>query len=416
MKSGPGSQDGTDRTSRPTTPSQRPPRLLLVATMPWMLSARLAISLRRIGFDVEGVCRTGHHPLRLLADPIRVHRLAWLREVASTEAAIDSASPDLIVPCDDPAVRILHQLHRCSPRLSTLLEGSLGNPASFRITRNRSQLVAFARSIGLRVPGSKAASSRRALAELTAQVGYPCVLKRDQTWGGIGVAVVRSEDELEGAWSWIAGTLSRLRAVKQVWRDKRPNTLLDVLCARAIAVDVQQFVAGIPANRAVLCREGKVVTGASVLARQTVYPGGPASVVQIIEHPEMSNAAETLVNKLGLSGFCGFDFMVSPSGHAYLIELNPRATPIAHIPMPDGTHLPAALYQTLTNRQPEEAVPLVPKDLIAIFPNEWQRDPGAVSCPEVYHDAPWDEPRLLAYAGLVPSAMDLALVPPCNRQ
>ncbi len=394
-------QDPLHRRPRPHVPSLRPPRLLLVATMPWMFPARLALAFRRVGFHVEAVCRSGH-PLRLLAEPIQTYALGWLREAASIEAAIRGARPDLIIPCDDPAVQLLHHLHRRNPggSVSGLIERSLGDPSAFSVAEKRSQLVALARSLGLRVPNSKVTSSRRALAELSAHVGYPCVLKRDQTWSGIGVKVVRSEHELAGAWSWIAGGLSMLRAGKAVWRDRRPRTLLDMLIAGSTTVEVQQFVPGTPANRAVLCREGKVVAGVSVLALQTAYPGGPASVVQVVDHPEMTHVAETLAQKLGLSGFCGFDFVVSPGGHAYLLELNPRATPVAHIAVPDGTHLPTALYQELTDQPPAEALTPVTSDLVAIFPTEWQRDPVAVSSPDVHHDAPWDEPGLLASAGL----------------
>ena len=399
----PPTRDRADGTRRPDAPAPRGPRLLLVATMPWMFPARLALAFRRIGFHVDAVCRTGH-PLRLLAEPIRTHQLGWLREGASIQAAIRRANPDLIIPCDDPAVLILHHLHRRDPRLSALIERSLGNPAAFGVAENRSQLVALARSLGLRVPNSKVTPNRRALTELSAQVGYPCVLKRDQTWGGIGVTVVQNAQQLEGAWSWIAGGLSTLRAGKAVWRDGRPRTLLDMLIARSTRVEVQQFVPGTPANRAVLCRDGKVIAGISVLALQTASPGGPASVVQIVDHPEMTHVVETLVRELGLSGFCGFDFMVSSRGHAYLLELNPRATPVAHLAIPDGTHLPTALYRDLTGLPPAAAVAPVPGDLVAIFPTEWQRDPLSTSSPNVHHDAPWDEPGLLARAGLVTGA------------
>ena len=145
-----------------------------------------------------------------------------------------------------------------------------------------------------------------------------------------------------------------------------------------------------------------------MLALQTAYQGGPASVVRVIDHPEMTQATEALVRHLGLSGFCGFDFVISPSGQAYLLELNPRATPVSHLALANGTHLPAELYRELTGSDPACVAPTVPHDLIALFPTEWQRDRSGASLHNAHHDAPWDEPALLAYAGLAGSEASTA--------
>jgi len=228
------------------------------------------------------------------------------------------------------------------------------------------------------------------------------VLKRDETWSGIGVAIVESPDGLNSAWSWITGWISILRASKAVLRDRRPRTLIDALMRRGATVETQEFIAGTPANRAVLCREGKVLAGISALAVQTAYSHGPASVLRIIEHPEMSQAAEALVARLRMSGFCGFDFVISHSGQAYLLELNPRATPISHLALPNGTHLPAALYRDIAGREPATIADAVSGDLVALFPTELQRDSESPFLNCAHHDIPWDEPALLTDVGLSP--------------
>jgi predicted ATP-grasp superfamily ATP-dependent carboligase len=368
--------------------------------MPWMMSARLASALRLAGFHVEAVCQLGH-PLRDLRNPIRTHRLGWVREAASIEKTIDSADPDLILPCDDPAVAILHHLHRCdrSGTVSALIERSLGDPASFTIAASRSALMALARSMGLLVPESRALmDSRRACNP--AELQYPCVLKRDRTWSGIGTVVVHHAAELDKAWSWIGGWTSVLRAGKAAFRARRPRTFLDLAGARSVAIEIQEFVPGLPANRAVLCHAGKVLAGFSVLALKTAYPGGPASVVRVIDHTEMTETVKALVARLGLSGFCGFDFVIDPAGRAYLLELNPRATPVSHLALAGGTHLPAALYRQMTGRNPRSAPTEIPRKVIALFPTEWQRDRSSVFLSEAHHDLPSSDPALLARVGL----------------
>ena len=91
------------------------------------------------------------------------------------------------------------------------------------------------------------------------------------------------------------------------------------------------FIPGVPANRAVLCWHGEVLAGLSVEAVKTAHATGPATVVRILDNAEMAEATGHVVRCLGLSGFVGFDFILErTSGRAFLIEMNPRPTPICH--------------------------------------------------------------------------------------
>lgn len=383
------------------TRTTRMPRVLLLATVPWPFAARLAGALRLAGFHVEAVCRH-NHPLRDLSEPPPAHHLAWVLESGSVAAAIDRAAPDLVIPCDDPAVVILHRLHRRNPasRLSALIERSLGREAGFQVAERRTALIELARAMGLLVPRSEVLAGPQTLAAVRDRISYPCVLKRDGTWSGTGVKVVHSDAELSAAWSAITGWTSVLRAGAAALRDRRPRALIDVFLSETPSLELQEFLPGTPANRAVLCSNGEVLAGISVRAEQTLYPGGPASVVRIIDNREMEETARALAARLGLSGLCGFDFVISPEGRAYLIELNPRATPICHLALANGTHLPAALYREMTGNEPVRTAEPIPGDLVALFPTEWLRDPSSPFLGRAHHDAPWDEPALLQRFGL----------------
>jgi hypothetical protein len=380
----------------------RQPSVLLVSTIPWMFPARLASALSRLDFHVEAVCQWGH-PLRSLHKPVTVHGLGWLAEAASIKTALRRGRPGLVVPCDDPAVRALHELHRQCSDLRGVIERSLGDPAGFATTEQRTTLVDLARSMGLLVPQSHPVAGRAALSQVVARIGYPVVLKRDMTWGGLGTQIIESEGELRKAWSGARGYAAVLRAGRAVVRDRRPRTIIDWL-AETPAVEAQEFVPGTPANRAVLCRAGRVLAGLSVEAVHTAYAGGPASVIRIIEHKEMADTVEALVGRLGLSGLCGFDFQLSPSGRAYLLELNPRATPVCHLAVADGTHLPAALYRDLTGREPFNTPQPISNRLIALFPAKRRGDGNCAVPVDAYYDLPLDEPALLALGSPPPRA------------
>ena len=118
----------------------------------------------------------------------------------------------------------------------------------------------------------------------------------------------------------------------------------------------------------------------------------------------MRAAAESIVRHLGLSGMCGFDFMIeNRSDPPLLIEINPRATQINHFPIGAGQDLSSALLAALEGRPAASPGPeAMPETDIALFPQEWQRDPGSPYLVSGFHDVPCDEPALLAYYGYSP--------------
>ena len=64
---------------------------------------------------------------------------------------------------------------------------------------------------------------------------------------------------------------------------------------------------------------------------QVTEARGPAAVVRIAEHPEMEETVGWLVDRYRLSGFCGFDFILTETGEPKLLEVNPRVIPTAHL-------------------------------------------------------------------------------------
>ena len=162
------------------------------------------------------------------------------------------------------------------------------------------------------------------------------------------------------------------------------------------SITVQKYIDGTPANRAVACWDGELLAGASVEALRTQHATGPATVVRVIESEEMTEATKRLVQHLRVSGLWGLDFVVERNTRAaYLIEVNPRATPICHLWIAGSRSLPLALYSKVTARPPRQLPPTIHSRVIALFPGEWQRDPFSSFLDSTYHDVPWHEPRLV---------------------
>jgi hypothetical protein len=119
-------------------------------------------------------------------------------------------------------------------------------------------------------------------------------------------------------------------------------------------------------------------------------------VVERIDHVEMEKASAAAVKLLGMSGFCGFDFVLEQgTRRAWLLEMNPRLTAISHLPFGQGADLIAAMNVTYLRSQPSVRRRL-PQDTVALFPKELDRDPFALQSSNTYHDVPWDDPRLVS--------------------
>ncbi len=378
------------------------PKILLTATLRWPIASRLAISFAKIGCRVEVVCPREHPGTK--TDAIRkIYHYSVLQPLISLYVAIKLSRPDFIIPCDDNAADHLHRLYVqvCNPdrdemELRDLIARSLGAPEACALAISRGRLMALAEAEGVLVPKTTVVLEQKEVDFWLRDHKLPAVMKMDCTWGGQGVSIVRNYDEAMHAFRTMSARPAIARAFARMLLDRDPAVFLNALKMERRTITLQDYIPGTPANRAVACWRGKVLAGISVEAMKTQHPTGPATVVRIIENPEMSESVDRLVRKLGVSGLWGVDFILDAStGSAFLIEINPRATPICHFPLGSGRDLPAALYFEMTGSHPVSVPDKIDHDVIAMFPGEWRRNPASRYLRSDYHDIPWDEPALI---------------------
>jgi hypothetical protein len=374
----------------------------------YLLCSQLALSFGRIGFEVEVVCDR-ENPIRLLRNVPPRHDLGilsplsvglWGAEI-NIRRAIDRAKPDVVVPCDDQAARILRRIGASAERsIKQLIERSLGPVPIYPLLDSRSEQIRLARSIGIAVPHSIDVSDALSLAEAAAEVGLPAFLKRDGTWGGEGVVKVGTQEELGQAWT----RMSRAHTVGTAFASARCDGWRQSLARvrrNRPTIQLQAAVTGRPANRAVLCKDGEVLAGISVVAVETTSQTGPASVVRVIDNHETERIAALLAGQLKANGFLGFDFMLTNEGEVFLLEINARPTPSALLPIAGMPDLLELLFESTAGR-PGYARERIPAHLIALFPHHGSRYLG-----DAYHYLPHDEPQLIASA-LAPAGADRA--------
>jgi acetyl/propionyl-CoA carboxylase alpha subunit len=326
-----------------------------------------------------------------------------LSPVASFLEAISAAKPDLLVSGDDLATWHLHDLYKreklrgiSGTPICDLIERSLGDPQGFPVVYSRAAFMDIAEQEGIRVPRTRFISNRDDLKNWITSSGFPMVLKANGTSGGNGVRVIDSRDEADRAFKSLQAPPLLARAAKRALLDRDSTLVWPSLLRQRSVVNAQSFVQGHEATSSVVCHRGQLLARVhfEVLAKED--SSGPATVLRRIEHPEMEAAAEKMVRRLNLSGIHGFDFMLeTQTNHAYLIEINPRATQVGHLTFGPGRDLPAALFSLVTGSSLHASRNVTEKDTIALFPREWLRDPHSKYLVTAYHDVPWEEPSFI---------------------
>lgn len=390
----------TDTGPSPPKKQIESPRILLAATLRWPLAARLAIAFRNLGSSVSAWCPLGH-PLEKTNAVERNYSSGPLARSSSLSEAILLAKPDFIIPCDDDAAILLHLLYegnRHDPKsreLCNLIERSLGRPSSCSLATARGCLMQLAEEQGVRVPLTERLSTATDLDSWGARNGFPAVIKVDKTWGGQGVSVVHSMEEAHRAYQ-LASSPSVFRALSHLVLRRDPSYLFSWIKRTDHVVTIQKYISGRTATLGVACWQGQVMAEISAIALQTQSPNGPASVIQIVKNAEMSESATRMVAVLGLSGLCGLDFVIEANtGDAYLIEVNPRGTPISYIDLGMGNDLAVSLHAKMSGRPTPDKVSTVSGDVIAMFPGEWRRNSMSHYLSTAFHDVPWTERELV---------------------
>jgi ATP-grasp domain len=378
------------------------PTVLFATTSRWYPSARLTMALASAGCNVEAVCPAGH-PLGKTKSVRRVHGFHGLTPLISFARAISTTQPDFIVSGDDLATKHLHRLYaqeeskgKGDSPICAVIARSLGSPDSFPIVSARTAFMDVAREESIRVPATRIIRNMDDLRDWVACTGFPTVLKANGSSGGDGVRIVHTLEEAQRSFEELQAPPLVARAVKRALVDRDKTLLWPSILRRCPVVNAQTFVGGNEATSTIVCWKGAVLAGLHFEVVNKTSSAGHATVVRVIENAEMSAAVQGMVRRLNLSGFYGFDFMLeADNGKAYLIEVNPRSTQVGHLSLGAGRDLPAAFYAALSGKALEPSPKVTEKDTIALFPQEWIRDPESPFLRTAYHDVPWEEPDLI---------------------
>jgi hypothetical protein len=402
------SMDGSDKRSRLS--------VLITATTGWPLSARLAIRFIQHRCSVAALCHRGD-PLNRVSGIGPLYRYRAFDSGQLLARAIADLRPDLIIPCDDRAVWQLHEAFERYPSFRPLIEASLGDASAYESIRSRVDFMRVARELGLRSPDTCRVVSAADVAAWQITASRPAVVKLDGTWGGAGVRIVTSTEEAVSS----MGALLRPQRPGTAWKrylvNGDPLAFWERKSASRPVVSLQRFIPGRPANAMLACWQGELLGLVAVEVIASQGPTGAATIVRLIDHPEITEAARRVTARLRLSGFHGLDFILEEAtGSAFLIELNPRCTQLGHLILPAQGDLAGILCRGLglqTAPLPEREID---GDLVGFFPQAAAWNPYNPYLKLAQHDIPWSEPALIHDSPvMVRSALGDAAVPPAAR-
>ena len=346
-------------------------KVLIATTMDWPFPAQLAGAFAGAGARVEALAPTVSMLTRSRY-PQRHHLYSSLGPLDCLSRAIATAQPDMVVPCDDLAARLVAEVDGKS------LPG-------------RIDFLRRAAEVGAPVAATEEITCEADLAGAIDRLELPLVLKLDNSWGGEGVIVAATAKEAITAFRRLSRQ-SRLRNVLRALRGRGTHFITQALYPVALRVSAQRFVTGSPATSSIACWKGRVLAAHHFDVRVSTTPTSPASVISFSDSQEMTAAAEAVAGVFQLSGLFGLDYMRDGQGRVHLLEMNQRATPTMHLSLEQD--LPASLLRA-AGFTARARPPVTDKREIALFPREWLRDPTSAWLTRAYHDVPWDDPMVL---------------------
>ena len=330
-------------------------------------------------------------------------RLTSAQVVEALVAAMRRPERTLLICGDELVRRLLNYLVRLSeqagPGASALpadvlasLKSSFGPPDFYEAANRKSALYELADRTGVLQACPEPVLAAAEIDRYAARTGYPIVLKRDFTSGGDGVAICRDRGQAHAAFARLQNLGPEAESVVRLFENgSRPEPLKE----RA-TITAQKFISGVAALCGVAALEGRLLASFTATKLEVRWENGPSSVVRFARNEEMEQAAARLVSAIGFTGIGEVEFMIEDrTNRPYLSEFNPRPAPTSHLGGLVGADLCSALFDALTGNPRPEPLSTQGERVVALFPQEWIRDPSSQWLLNAWHDVPWDDPSLL---------------------
>lgn len=378
-------------------------RILIIALNEnWSGISRLPAGLKRHGLEVFALCPENSFlaKTKFLSNSIKYKTFTYSRSkiiYIRIIHAIVHFKPDFIIPGDEDTILALQNvasLIKHLPFFNSIyktIRKSLADEKYDHLVLSKSDLQQKCIEWGVRTPKNKIVKNSSEAKQIATEMGYPIVIKHDSGYGGSGVVICDSENELLEHFKKIenVGLIAKFKAhIKDM-------LFVSILRPNGV-ISIQQFIKG-EIGQSPFCAFNGEVIATNPMQRVHTFPGktGPSSVSKGIEDKDIEIFVKIIAKNLNYNGFGSVEYMIADDNKLlYVIELNPRPTPTCHM---QSAHVTNDLCEAFASGL--NAIPYAPKKFwpftVAMFPGEKKRDPNSPYLTNSYHDIPVDDPELL---------------------
>jgi hypothetical protein len=401
------------------------PRVQLLLLDNWHGVARLPAALHDAGFEVglisepQFIAAKSRYVDRHFTISVRDLRRGRLQAIYE---AIDTFAPNFLIPSDEYSVRFMEFVLTHTNRVGSsadirkLFEFSVARLATPNPIGRRARMLDLAASLGVDCPHHHVVNDLGEASDFADRYGWPVYLKRDHSSGGYWVRHCTDSAALADAYRYLTGADSSAWSLNTLHRLPKHLARSVVFRASPIAmppgetnISIEASVEGQPAYHTAVALQGQWLAGISAEVEDYYpRPTGPSTRVRLHGDAKMDAVAGKLVAALGYSGFCGLDFIRRPDGGLTFLEFNARPTPVAHLGGLIGMDLCEALYRALAD---ERSPPMMSTNevRVALFPQDWRREPPCSDRDGLHLDIPRRDPSLLeAFRPVLPTGWERA--------
>jgi hypothetical protein len=340
--------------------------------------ARLPQPLSEAGLEIAVLC-SSNNPLSHSSFVTRYFEMDQMKSWRGFGITLGNVmaqwNPDIIIPCDEPVVVMLHYFLKnksiaaryLDKHQLNVVQRSIGRVESLDAMVFKYQTRLLAESLGLFVPEARRVTSLKAAENAALEFNLPVYLKKSFSWAGQGAI---SCVDLAGLKDAFQRFNKRTPFYKKVARRLLRRDWFPV----NTTIEVQTQISGESVMYSLAALDGKVLGGFFASKMTTLGPTGPSTIVKISENNQCRLIVEKMVSEMGASGFLAFDFICcSKTGNLYLIECNPRPNQICHLGKMIGSDLCKLLAAALNNEHLDVSFYNGSK-IVSLFPQEWLRD------------------------------------------
>ncbi len=246
----------------------------------------------------------------------------------------EERGPKSLIPAHDGSLEAFRARREDVERRVGL---ALAAEDALAVAVDKTQTLAFAQAIGLRIPRGVVVSDAAQAAAAVEQVGLPVVVKPTRSW--------TSRD----------GPGRRLQAEVLTTRAEALAAIEKILIA-GVEVVLQEWLPGDREAISLMRAHGRTWARFAQRADRTLPPLGGSSIVrESIPLPDdITPRAEQLVAELGLDGYSEVEFRRDGNGEAALMEINPRLSASVEIAVRAGVPFPRLLHDWAIGETLEE--------------------------------------------------------------